>query len=160
MNAKSKTTEKYSSSARRKSKHVESSESKSVEDSDGNTNKNPDMVNHQMLKIEDMFSMMVKGFKRMKNMKFIKACNFSRKTSDNAKAERFKKNDEREKKSGKFDKAKEKCYNCDGMGNFVTECRKVKSGKSNALMCKKKVWMDSSDSNEEDQLCSHGQCGS
>ena len=59
------------------------------------------------------------------------------------------KKDKREKKSGKFEKAKVKCYNCDVMGHFGTECRKAKSGKSKALISEKKYWMDSSDSDEE-----------
>ena len=148
LNSKVKTIENFSSSTRRKSNHVKRSEVEPEEDSDGNTNKNSDGESSDV-EIEEMLAMMVKGFKRMKNRKFRTEGNLSKQTLDDAKAERFKKKDEREKKSRKFDKAKVKCNNYDGMGHFATKCRMAKSGKLKALISEKKDWMNSSDSDEE-----------
>lgn len=86
----------------------------------------------------------------MKYRRFKKNINFSKKGSSDTRKDKYKK-DERESKSGRIDKFKIKCYNCDSMGYFSTECRKAKSNKSKgkALITESNDWMDSSDSDEE-----------
>ncbi|KAL8155122.1 hypothetical protein AgCh_000496 [Apium graveolens] len=58
--------------------------------------------------------------------------------------------DRKESKLEKYDKSKERCYNCDGIGHFVAECRKPKAEKKQVLISKKKNWDDSSDSDDRD----------
>ena len=104
---------------------LKSSESELKANSDGNS----DSVSSDA-EMKEMVAKIVKGFKNMKYKKFRKFGSTSRKASDDAKTKKYKKKDDRENKSGKFDKAKVKCYNRDGMGHFTTECRKAKSGKA------------------------------
>ncbi|KAL8115402.1 hypothetical protein AgCh_022041 [Apium graveolens] len=55
---------------------------------------------------------------------------------------------EKELKSGKYDKSKEKCYNCDGVGHFAADCRKPRAEKKQALNTKKKNLDDTSESDD------------
>ncbi|KAL8109067.1 hypothetical protein AgCh_025240 [Apium graveolens] len=56
--------------------------------------------------------------------------------------------DWKEARSGKPDKLKERCYNCDRIGHFAADCRKSKAEKKQALILKKRNWDDSSDSDD------------
>ena len=145
LNAKTKTSEKFPRSAKKKIKYIESSESEDKANPDRNSDNKSDNDSSNT-DIKEMVSMIVKGFEKMK---YRKSGSTSRKASGDKKTERFKKKDNMENKSGKFDKAKVKCYKCEGTGHFPTECMKAKSRRSKALILEKKYWMDSSDSNEE-----------
>ena len=144
LNSKSKNVERFSSFARRKAKYVEISESEVETNSDDDSDSDSSDV-----KMKEIIIMIVKGFKKMKYKKFRKAGNTSKKVSGDVKTDRYKKKDDKENKSRKFDKEKVKCYNCDGMGHFATKCRKAKFGKEKTLISEKKDWMDSSDFDEE-----------
>ena len=89
--------------------------------------------------IEEMMAMLVKGFKRMKYRKQMKQFNSSRKPGTR----------EKDFKSGKLDISKVRCYNCDGMGHFATECKKAKKTQGKALITGNKDWMDSDSEDEE-----------
>ncbi|KAL8155385.1 hypothetical protein AgCh_000678 [Apium graveolens] len=52
-------------------------------------------------------------------------------------------------KSGKYDKSKKKCYNCDRVGNFAADYRKPRAEKKQALITKKKNRDDTSESDDE-----------
>ncbi|KAL8148613.1 hypothetical protein AgCh_005826 [Apium graveolens] len=112
-------------------------------DTDGDHDNNED--------IEQMADILVKSFKKMVNKKFKKGKRFSRKGSSSSNSD--KRNDRRnidwkESKTGKFDKIKEMCYNCDVIGHFAADCRKPKIDKKQALITKKKHWDDSSNSDD------------
>ena len=92
--------------------------------------------------IEEMMTILVKGFKRMKYKKQKKQFNSSKKFGKSGGKK------EKESKSGKLDKSKVRCYNCDGMGHFATECKKAKKTQGKALITGNKDWMDS-DSEDE-----------
>ena len=93
--------------------------------------------------IEEMMAVLVKGFKRMKYRKQKKKFNSSKKPGKS----RGKR--EKEPKSGKLDKSKVRCYNCDGMGPFATKYKKAKKTQGNALVTGNKDWMDSDSEDEE-----------
>ena len=93
--------------------------------------------------IEEMMAMLVKGFKRMKYRKQKKQFNSSKKFGKSGGKK------EKESKSGKLDKSKVRCYNCDGMGHFATECKKAKKTQGKALITGNKDWMDSDSEDEE-----------
>ena len=57
--------------------------------------------------------------------------------------------DWKESRSGKLDKSKERCFNCDGIGHFAADCRKPRAEKKQALISKKKTWDDSSQSDNK-----------
>ena len=114
LNAKANTIERLSSSARRKTKYVESSESQDESNSDGNFD-DDSYSDSSYTKMKEMVAMIVKGFKKMKYRKCRKVGNTSKKVSGDSKTGRYKKKDDMENKFGKFDKAKVKCYNCDSM---------------------------------------------
>ncbi|KAL8099200.1 hypothetical protein AgCh_031753 [Apium graveolens] len=54
-----------------------------------------------------------------------------------------------ESKFGKFDKSKERCYNCDGFGHFAADYRKPRAEKKQALITKKKNRDDTLESDDE-----------
>ncbi|KAL8134570.1 hypothetical protein AgCh_009552 [Apium graveolens] len=56
--------------------------------------------------------------------------------------------DGKESRSGKLDKSRERCYNCDGLGHFAVDCRKPRAEKKQALISIKRNWDDSSDSDD------------
>ncbi|KAL8134553.1 hypothetical protein AgCh_009536 [Apium graveolens] len=99
--------------------------------------------------MEQMATLLVKGFKKMVYKNFKKGRRFFRKGSSSSnydKRNNRRCSDRKESKSGKLDKSKERCYNCDGIGNFAADCRKPKVEKKQGLIPKKKNWDDSSDS--------------
>ncbi|KAL8108679.1 hypothetical protein AgCh_024951 [Apium graveolens] len=53
-----------------------------------------------------------------------------------------------EARFGKPEKSKERCYNCDGLGHFVADCRKSRAEKKKYLISKTRNWDDSSDSDD------------
>ena len=93
--------------------------------------------------IEEMMAMLVKGFKRMKYRKQKKQFNSSKKFGKSGGKK------EKDFKTGKLDKSKVRCYNCDGMGHFATECKKAKKTQGKALITGNKDWMDSDSEDEE-----------
>ena len=87
--------------------------------------------------------MLVKGFKRMKYMKQKRQFNSSKKSGKSGEKK------EKDSKTGKLDNSKVRCYNCDGMGHFATECKKAKKTQGKALITGNKDWMDSDSEDEE-----------
>ncbi|KAK1363416.1 hypothetical protein POM88_038977 [Heracleum sosnowskyi] len=85
--------------------------------------------------MEEMVAMIVRGFKKMKFRKARRQGNFQKKTFNVDKDTYIKKDN----KSSKFDKSKVRCYKCNGMGHFASDCKKTK-----ALITSSKDWMDSS----------------
>ena len=71
---------KASVSAKRKAKHVDNSESKFEANSDENYDDDSDSDSSNA-EMKEMVAMIMKGFKKMKYMKFRKASNFSKKVS-------------------------------------------------------------------------------
>ena len=90
-----------------------------------------------------MMAMLVKGFKRMKYMKHKKQFDSSKKFGKSGGKK------EKDFKTGKLDKSKVRCYNCDGMGHFATEYKKAKKTQGKALITGNKDWMDSDSEDEE-----------
>ena len=70
--------------------------------------------------IKEMMAMLVKGFKKFKYRKQKRQFNSSKKSSNSGE------NKEKDSKTGKLDKSKVRCYNCDGMRQFAIECKKAK----------------------------------
>ncbi|KAK1360650.1 hypothetical protein POM88_045124 [Heracleum sosnowskyi] len=134
LNVEAKPKGKAVEVSRRKSRIVESDPDDSSSDTDGNPDANTydDSSDSDM---EEMVAMIVRGFKKMKFRKARRQGNFQKKTF-NADKDKYNKKDSR---SGKFDKSKVRCYKCNGMGHFATECKKAK-----ALITSSKDWMDSS----------------
>ncbi|KAL8115343.1 hypothetical protein AgCh_021991 [Apium graveolens] len=97
-----------------------------------------------------MTALLVKSFKKMAYKDIKKGKRFSRKgsSSSNYDIRSYRKNDEKESRSGKIDKLKIKCYKCDGVGHFAADCRKPKAKKKLALITKKKNWDNTSESDE------------
>ncbi|KAL8110327.1 hypothetical protein AgCh_026159 [Apium graveolens] len=93
-------------------------------DTDSDHNNNEDM--------DQMAALLVKSFKKMVYRNFKKGEDFPEKGA----------------RSGKPKKSKERCYNCDGLGHFVTDYRKPIAEKKQALISKKRNWDDSSDSDD------------
>ena len=93
--------------------------------------------------IEQMMAMLVKGFKIMKYMKQKRQFNSSKKFVKSGEKK------EKDSKTGKLDKSKVRCYNCDGMGHFATECKKAKKTQGKALITGNEDWMDSDSEDEE-----------
>ena len=95
-----------------------------------------------------MATLLVKSFNKMVYNNFKERKRFSRKgsSSSNYDKRNNRRNTEwKESRSGKLDKSKESCYNCDGLGHFATDCRKPRAEKKQALISKKRNWDDSSD---------------
>ena len=93
--------------------------------------------------LKEMMAMLVKGFKKFKYMKQKRQFNSSKKSGKSGEKK------EKDSKTGKLDKSKVRCYNCDGMGHFVTECKKAKKTQGKALITGNKDWMDSDSEDEE-----------
>ena len=92
--------------------------------------------------MEKLVAMFAKGIKRITSKRF------SRKYSSRKPEQKdsFRKKDGKESKDGKksIDKSKVKCYKCDKLGHYATECR----SKEKAFITQEN-WMDSSDEEEE-----------
>ena len=93
--------------------------------------------------IKEMMAMLVKGFKRMKYRKQKRQFNSSKKFDKSGEKK------EKDSKTRQLDKSKVRCYNCDGMGHFATECEKAKKTQGKALITGNKDWMDSDSEDEE-----------
>ncbi|KAL8119847.1 hypothetical protein AgCh_017099 [Apium graveolens] len=88
-----------------------------------------------------MAALLVKSFKKMVYKNFKKGRRFSRKSSSSSNSDKrnnMRDNDGKESRSGKLDKSKERCYNCDGIGHFVADCRKSRAEKKQALISRKR----------------------
>ncbi|KAK1394057.1 hypothetical protein POM88_013113 [Heracleum sosnowskyi] len=134
LNVEARSKGKAVEVSRRKSRVVESDPDDSSSDTDGNPDANTDDDSTDS-DMEEMVAMIVRGFKKMKFRKARRQDNFQKKTFNVDKDKYIKK----DSKSGKFDKSKVRCYKCNGMGHFATECKKAK-----ALITSSKDWMDSS----------------
>ncbi|KAL8133988.1 hypothetical protein AgCh_009166 [Apium graveolens] len=98
-----------------------------------------------------MATLLVRSFKKMVYKNFKKGRRFSRKGFSFSNSD--KRNNRRntywkESRSGKLDKSKERCFNCDRIGHFATNCRKPRAEKKQALISKKRNWDNSSDSDD------------
>ncbi|KAL8088481.1 hypothetical protein AgCh_038306 [Apium graveolens] len=85
-------------------------------DTDSDHNNNEDM--------DQMASLLVKSFKKMVYRNFNKGRRFSRKVSSSSNSDKRnnrRNTDRKESRSGKFNKSKEKCYKCDGLGHFAAD---------------------------------------
>ncbi|KAL8088649.1 hypothetical protein AgCh_038434 [Apium graveolens] len=112
-------------------------------DADSDHNNNEDM--------EQMDALLVKSFKKMVYKNFNKGRRFFRKgfsSSNSDKRNNRRNTDGKESRSGKLDKSKERCYNCDEIRHFAADCRKNGAGKKQALISRKINWDDSSDSDD------------
>ena len=105
LNVKAKFNVRASGSARKKAKYMEISDSEVEVNSDANVDDDSDS-DLSGTEIKEMVSMIMKGFKKTKYRKF--ASNNSKKVSSDTRNERYKKKDDKENKSGKFNKSKVK----------------------------------------------------
>ena len=98
-----------------------------------------------------MMAMIVRGFKNMKFRRQRRKENFTKKFSKFEEKERLKKREWKDFTVDKVDKSKIKCFNCDGMGHYANECRKIKANKGSgkAFISSSKNWLDESDSDKE-----------
>ncbi|KAK1388182.1 hypothetical protein POM88_016360 [Heracleum sosnowskyi] len=133
LNVEAKSKGKTMEVSRRKSRIVESDPDDSSSDTDGNSDANTDDDSSDS-DMEEMVAMIVRGFKKMKFRKARRQGNFQKRTF-NAHKDKYIKKDS---KGSKFDKLKVRCYKCNGMGHFASECKKTK-----ALITSSKDWMDS-----------------
>ena len=113
------------------------------DDSESNTDDSNTDESSSDEDIKEMMAMLVKGFKRMKYRKQKRQFNSSKKFG------KLGEKKEKDFKTGKLDKSKVRCYNCDGMGHFATECKKAKKTQGKALITGNKDWMDSDSEDEE-----------
>ncbi|KAK1368707.1 hypothetical protein POM88_034799 [Heracleum sosnowskyi] len=134
LKAEAKSKGKVVEVSRRKTKIVESDPDDSSSDTDGNPDANTDDDSSDS-DMEEMVAMIVRSFKKMKFRKARRQGNFQKRTF-NADKDKYIKKDS---KGSKFDKSKVRCYKCNGMGHFASECKKTK-----ALITSCKDWMDSS----------------
>ncbi|KAL8146231.1 hypothetical protein AgCh_004103 [Apium graveolens] len=95
----------------------------SDDDSNPDTELDIDSDHNNNKDMDQMAALLVKSFKKMVYKNFKKGRSFP-------------------------EKSKERCYNCDGLGHFVADCRKSRAEKKHALISKKRNWDDSSDSDD------------
>ncbi|KAL8120800.1 hypothetical protein AgCh_017834 [Apium graveolens] len=77
--------------------------------------------------MDQMATLLVRSFKKMVYRNFKKGRRFSRKGSSSSNSDKrnnIRDTDWKEARSGKLEKSKERCYNCDGLGHFAADCRK------------------------------------
>ncbi|KAL8155629.1 hypothetical protein AgCh_000864 [Apium graveolens] len=125
--------------------------SNSDDDSNPDTESDTDSDHNNNEDMDQMAALLVKSFKKMVYKNFKKGRRFSIKgssSSNSNKRNNRRDTDWKEAKSGKPDKSKERCYNCDGLGHFAADCRKPRAEKKQALISKKRNWDDSSDSDD------------
>ena len=113
------------------------------DDSESNTDDSNTDESSSDEDIKEMMAMLVKGFKRMKYRKQKRQFNSSKKFGKSGEKK------EKYSKTGKLDKSKVRCYNCDGMGHFATEFKKAKKTQGKSLITGNKDWMDSDSEDEE-----------
>ncbi|KAK1396741.1 hypothetical protein POM88_006604 [Heracleum sosnowskyi] len=134
LKAEAKSKGKAVEVSKRKTQVAESDPDDSSSDTDGNPDANPDGDSSDS-DMEEMVAMIVRSFRRMKFRKARRQGNLQKRTFNADKDKNIKK----ESKGSKFDKSKVRCYKCNGMGHFASECKKTK-----ALITSSKDWMDSS----------------
>ncbi|KAK1372595.1 hypothetical protein POM88_028788 [Heracleum sosnowskyi] len=139
---KTELKEKHVNQKKMKAKARVAVESDTNTDADASTDEESEDDSDKEL--VQMVAMMVKGFRKMKYGKFRKYVRTSKGNQYSNKKSKFKKND----------LSKVKCFNCDKMGHYATDCKKPKNGKASgkALVTSSKGWMDSSDSEEEEEV--------
>ncbi|KAL8135545.1 hypothetical protein AgCh_010254 [Apium graveolens] len=106
--------------------------SNSDDDSNTDTESDTDNDHNNNEDMDQMAALLVESFKKMVYKNFKKGRIFSRKGSSSSNSD--KKNNRRntdgkEPRSGKLDKSKERCYNCDGIRHFAADCRKPRAEK-------------------------------
>ncbi|KAL8115209.1 hypothetical protein AgCh_021874 [Apium graveolens] len=122
-----------------------------TESSNSDDDSNPDSDHNNNEDMNQMAALLVNSFKKMVYRNFRKGRRFSRKGSSSSNSDKRnnrRDTDRNEARSGKPDKSKEICYNCDGLGHFAADCRKPRAEKKQALISKKRNWDDSSDSDD------------
>ncbi|KAK1359193.1 hypothetical protein POM88_043667 [Heracleum sosnowskyi] len=134
LKAEAKSKGKAMEVSRSKSRVAESDPDDSSSDTDGNPDANTDDDSFDS-DMEEMVVMIVRNFRRMKFRKNRRQGNFQKKAFNSNKDKYIKK----DSKGSKFDKSKVRCYKCNGIGHFASECKKTK-----ALITSSKDWMDSS----------------
>ncbi|KAK1374041.1 hypothetical protein POM88_030234 [Heracleum sosnowskyi] len=134
LKAEAKSKGKAVEVSKRKTRVAESNPDDSSSDTDGNPDANTDDDSSDS-DIEEMVAMIVRNFKRMKFRKTRRQGNYQKRIFNADKDKNIKK----DSKVSKFDKSKVRCYKCNGMGHFASECKKTK-----ALITSSKDRMDSS----------------
>ncbi|KAL8104369.1 hypothetical protein AgCh_028540 [Apium graveolens] len=123
--------------------------SNSDDDSNPDTESDIDSDHNNNEDMDQMAALLVKSFKKMVYKNFKKGRRFSRKGSSSSNSDKrnnIRDTDWKEARSGKPDKSKERCYNCDGLGHFIADCKKPKGEKKQALISRKRNRDDSSNS--------------
>ncbi|KAL8099781.1 hypothetical protein AgCh_032151 [Apium graveolens] len=121
--------------------------SNSDDDSNPDTESDIDSDHNNNKDMDQMAALLVKSFKKMVYKNFRNGRRFSRKGSSSSNSDKRNNRgniDWKEARSGKLDKSKERCYNCDGLGHFTANCRKPRAEKKQAFILKKRNWDDSS----------------
>jgi len=137
--------ERKRTSASRKEKEIQTSDSEE-ESPDQTPDESSDISNESPdddAEIEELVAMFAKGVKKIAFRNFNK--NNNRRRFDSKDKDAFKKKDNKDLKSKSIDKSKVKCYKCEKLGHYATECR----NKGKTLITSTKGWMDSSESEEE-----------
>ncbi|KAL8155658.1 hypothetical protein AgCh_000889 [Apium graveolens] len=118
--------------------------SNSDDDSNPDTESDTDCDHNNNENMDQMASLLVKSFKKMVYKNFKKGIRFSRKGSSSSNSDKrnnITDTDWKEARSGKYDKSKERCYNCDGLGHFADS----DDGISYALMESANVEVDNTE---------------